>query len=124
MPSSCAEEGDWNGLSREELLRHHTDDIFSTPDRVAGNRDDHIPAADERRAEQLPAHVSGLQAGLGARCARIDLRDDGAVRDRVVEPLRDRRDQVFRLDPNVGIGDAAGCDQPRACRCANASCAA
>ena len=65
MPSPCAEEGDRDGLPREELLRNHADNVFGTPDRMAGDRDDHVPAADEWRTEQLPADGSGLQACLG-----------------------------------------------------------
>ena len=78
---------------------------------MSGDRDDHVAAAPERRAQQLLTRRHRVEPGRGAGAVRRHGHHDSAVPDGVTQPRRHGRDQVLRLDADVGIGDAAGGDQ-------------
>src|SRR6476620_11537611 len=113
MAPSTSDEGNWNDLSWRKLLRDDPDDVFRASDWMIPDRDDHVSAADERRAEQLLLVGPSPEPGLCAGRIRVHLGYDRAMRNRVVEPFRDRRDQVLSLDSHVRMRHAPRSDQLR-----------
>src|SRR4051812_13278004 len=95
VANAVTDVADRHRLTRRELLGDDPDDVLGAAHIVAGDRDDHVAALRESRAEELVLLRACMQTGLGARRARMDVRDDGSMGDGVPEPLRDRRNQIL-----------------------------
>src|SRR5215211_3812642 len=95
-----------SGVTGAEPLADQADDILAAPYGVPVDRDDDVATADDLGALEQGVVAARTQAGVGARAPAFHAGDQRAVGHRIVEVLRERRGQVVRRDPDVGVRDA------------------
>src|SRR6478609_5553299 len=97
-------------LTRAEV-RDNPRNVLRTDDLLAVDGHDHVAVPREVEPERLSVRGRFAEAGPVGRASLDDARHDGALRDRIAEPMRERGSQVGRLDTDIGVGDRAVGDQ-------------